>query len=113
MKNLKNLLFFYSSFTTKSGRIEYAIYFLGNVLLCYIALDLYRNVNLNNEKILNIFYSCLIILLTFVPMQAVTSRRLRDLNANPTFFIFNFIPILNIPFVIFLLFTKKSTTPND
>lgn len=75
--------------------------------MCYLALDLYRNVNLNNEKILNIFYSCLILLLTFVPMQAVTTRRLLDLNANGTFVIFNFIPVLNIVFVIFLLLAKK------
>ncbi|OMQ09155.1 DUF805 domain-containing protein [[Flexibacter] sp. ATCC 35103] len=110
MKNLKNILFFYSSFKTKSGRVEYGIYFLVNVLLTLLALDLYRNVNLNNEKILNIFYSCLIVLVTFVPMQAVTTRRLRDLTANPTFVIFNFIPILNIAFIIFLLLVKKAIT---
>ncbi|KQO21316.1 hypothetical protein ASF10_14465 [Flavobacterium sp. Leaf82] len=98
MENLKNVLFFYSSFTAKSGRIEYGIYCLVNILLSLLALDLYRNVNLDNEKILNIFYSCLIFLFTFVPMQAVTTRRLRELNANPTFVVFNFIPILNIAF---------------
>ncbi len=107
MKNLKNTLFFYSSFTTKSERVEYGIYCLLNILLLILALDLYCNVNLNNEKNLNIFYSCLIILITFVPMQAVTTKRLKDLNANPTFVIFNFIPILNLAFVIFLLFAKK------
>lgn len=75
--------------------------------MSWIALDLHRNINLDNEKILNIFYTCLIILMTFVPMQAATTRRLRDLNANPTFVVFNFIPILNIAFTIFLLFAKK------
>lgn len=109
MRNLKNILFFHSSFKTKSGRVEYGIYCLGNILLCLWASNLYRNVNLDNEKILNIFYTCLIILISFVPMQAVTCRRLRELNANPTFVIFNFIPILNVIFVIFLLLAKKST----
>jgi uncharacterized membrane protein YhaH (DUF805 family) len=107
MANLKNVIFIYSSFSGKSGRIEYGIYFLFNILMCYLALNLYENVNLNNEKILNIFYSCLILLLTFVPMQAVTTRRLRDLKANPTFVVFNFVPVLNIVFVIFLLLAKK------
>ncbi|RKR05274.1 uncharacterized membrane protein YhaH (DUF805 family) [Flavobacterium sp. 90] len=109
MINLKNLIFFYSSFSSKSGRIEYGIYCLINVLMGYFALYLYSNVSLDNERILNIFYSCLILLITFVPMQAVTSRRLRDLNAKPTFFLFNFIPILNIVFVIFLLMAKRTT----
>lgn len=109
MKHLKNILFFYSSFTQKSGRIEYAVYCLAILLMSYLALDLQRNINLDNEKILNIFYTCLIILVTCVPMQAATTRRLRDLNANPTFVIFNFIPILNIAFTIFLLFAKRNS----
>lgn len=108
MINLKNLIFFYSSFSDKSGRIEYGVYCLINILMGYFALYLYSNVNLDNEKILNIFYSCLILLMTFVPMQAATTRRLKDLNANPTFFLFNFIPILNIVFVIFLLVAKRT-----
>lgn len=107
MKHLKNTLFFYSSFSQKSGRVEYAIYCSGTFFMSWIALDLYRSVNLDNEKILNIFYTCLIILVTFVPMQAVTTRRLRDLHANPIFIIFNFIPILNIAFIIFLVFAKR------
>ena len=107
MVNLKNTIFFFSSFLGKAGRIEYATYCIIAVLMNYWALDLYYNVNLDNEKILNIFYTCLIILITFVPMQAVTTRRLRDLNANPTFVIFNFIPILNLVFVIFLLLAKR------
>lgn len=103
----KNLIFFYSSFTQKSGRIEFAIYLLINIVTNYFALDLYRNVNLDNEKILNLFYICLIVLLTFVPMNAVISRRLRDINANPTFVVFSYIPILNFAFLVFLLVAKS------
>lgn len=108
MDHLKNILFFHSSFTGKSGRLEYTIYCLVFFSMSCLALDLQRNVNLVNEKILNIFYICLIVLMTFVPMQAVTTRRLRDLNANPAFVIFNFIPILNIAMMIFLIFTKRN-----
>lgn len=108
MQHFKNALFFYSSFTGKSGRIEYAIYCLVFFLMSSLAIHLQRNVNLDNEKILNIFYTCLIVLMSFVPMQAVTTRRLRDLNANPAFVIFNFIPILNIAMMIFLIFTKRN-----
>lgn len=109
-RHFKNAFFFYSSFTEKSGRIEYVIYCSVMLLMSSLALDLNRNINLDNEKILNIFYCCLIILVTFVPMQAATTRRLRDLNANPAFVIFNFIPVLNIVFTIFLLFAKRKNT---
>jgi len=108
MEYLKNTLFFYSSFSGKSGRIEYGIYCIVNILMYYFALDLYDDVNLDNEKILNLFYVCLIILIIFVPMQAATTRRLRDLDANPTFIIFNFIPILNLAFIFFLLIAKRN-----
>jgi uncharacterized membrane protein YhaH (DUF805 family) len=76
--------------------------------LFYFALDLYHGIDLDNEKILNLFYVCFIILMIFVPMQAATTRRLRDLDANPTFVIFNFIPILNLVFIIFLLIAKRN-----
>ncbi|MBZ4035037.1 DUF805 domain-containing protein [Flavobacterium sp. 17A] len=102
----RNILFFYSSFKEKSGRLEFALYLFVNILSYYFALHLWRTVNLDNEKILNMFYTCLIILLLFVPMQAVTTRRLRDLHANPCFVVFNFIPILNIIFNVFLLLAK-------
>lgn len=107
MKYLKNMIFFYSSFSEKSGRIEYAIYVISFILMHLLALHLHQTINLNNDKILNFFYICFILLLTFIPMQAVTTRRLRDLNANPSFVIFNFIPILNFIFITFLLFAKK------
>lgn len=112
MKHFKNILFFSTSFLEKAGRIEYGIYVLLNILLYYLAIILNRNVNLDNDKILNIFYVCFIILITFVPMQAATTRRLRDLNANPTFIIFNFVPILNIVFIAFLLFAKRTQKIN-
>lgn len=104
---LKNILFFYSSFREQSGRTELTLYFIFNFIAYYFALELYRIVNLNDESILNIFYTCLIILFTFVPTQAAITRRLRDLNANTTFVIFSFIPILNIVFWIFLLLAKR------
>lgn len=107
MKYLKNAFFLYSSFSEKSGRVEYGIYLFLVVLLHLLALHLQQTINLDNQKILNFFYICFIVLFTFVPMQAVTIRRLKDLNATPTFVIFNFIPLLNIIFIIFLLVAKK------
>ncbi|KAF2506681.1 DUF805 domain-containing protein [Flavobacterium zhairuonense] len=106
MKYFRNMLFFYSSFLEKSGRIEYGIYAFFTILMQMLAFYLYQTIDLNNETILHLFYSCFIVLFTFVPMQAVTARRLRDLNAKPIFIIFNFIPVLNVVFIAFLLFAK-------
>jgi len=106
LKVLKNIFFFTASFLGKAGRLEYSLYLSFNFLMSYLALDLYENVNLENEKILNIFYCCIIILFLFVPMQAVTTRRLRDLKTSPTFVVFNFIPVLNLAFAAFLLLGK-------
>ncbi|WP_426485041.1 DUF805 domain-containing protein [Flavobacterium sp. 2] len=108
MKYFRNMLFFYSSFLEKSGRVEYGIYAFFTILMQMFALHLYQTIDLNNETILHFFYSCFIVLFTFVPMQAVTARRLRDLNTNPAFLIFNFIPVLNIVFIAFLLLAKKT-----
>ncbi|WP_395075824.1 DUF805 domain-containing protein [Flavobacterium sp.] len=42
-------------------------------------------------------------LITFVPFQSVTVRRLNDLKLNRTLVILNFIPVVNIFFKIYLL----------
>jgi len=105
---LKNTIFFYSSFSGKSGRLEFGIYFLVNVIIYFTAIFLHQTINLDNEKVLNFFYICFIILFTFIPIQAATTRRLNDLNANPAYLIFNFIPILNFVFKIFLLLAKRN-----
>ncbi|TDP02890.1 DUF805 domain-containing protein [Flavobacterium sp. 245] len=112
MKYFRNAIFFYASFSEKSGRIEYGLYAFFTILLHALALHLHRTIDLNNETILHFFYCCFIVLFTFVPMQAVTTRRLRDLNVNPAFLVFNFIPVLNLTFIAFLLFAKKGLKNN-
>lgn len=106
INHLKNILFFYSSFSGKSGRIEFGIYFLIYSILQIIMINLYSRINLDNEEILNLFYVDLILLLQFIPMQAVTTRRLRDLNINTTLIIINFIPIISLIFKIYLAVAK-------
>jgi uncharacterized membrane protein YhaH (DUF805 family) len=74
-------------------------------------ISLYSKINLDNEKILNLFYVDLILLLQFIPMQAVATRRLRDLNLNPTLIILNVIPIISILFKIYLSVAKSHSRP--
>jgi len=55
IKHLKNIIFFYSSFSGKAGRGEFIIYSVITALLGLLALNLHKNINLDNEKILNFF----------------------------------------------------------
>lgn len=73
-------------------------------------ISLYSKINLDNEKILNLFYVDLILLLQFVPMQAAATRRLKDLNLNTTLIILNNIPIISILFKIYLTVAKPSSS---
>ena len=113
MNHLKNILFFYSSFSGKSGRIEFGIYFLIYSILQIIMMNLYSRINLDNEGILNLFYIYLILLLQFIPMQALATRRLRDLNINTTLIIINFIPIISLFFKIYLAVAKSKPDHSD
>ena len=106
-KHLKNTLFFCSSFSEKAGRTEFVIYLVISTLLGLLALDLHKNINLDNEKILNFFYICFIILLTFIPFLAAITRRLNDLEIKASWIILNFIPIIGELFKIYLCFAKR------
>lgn len=75
-------------------------------ILQMIMISLYSRINLDNEEILNLFYVDLILLLQFIPMQAVATRRLRDLNINTTLIIINFIPIISLFFKVYLTVAK-------
>ncbi|WP_367754605.1 DUF805 domain-containing protein [Flavobacterium sp. WC2430] len=112
MTHFKNALFCLFCFSGKSGRIEFGIYFLIYSILQFIMIDLYTDINLDNEKILNLFYVDLILLLQFVPMQAVATRRLRDLNLNTTLIIINIIPVVSLLFKIYLSVAKSKSSPN-
>lgn len=107
IKTLKTLCFCYFNFSGKLGKDKFRIYFVIDILLNIIAIVLYANVNLDNRNILNLFYVCILILLKFIPMQASTTRRLRDINLNPVFVFVNIIPVLSILFRIYLCFAKQ------
>ena len=70
MKHFKNIFFFYSSFSGKSGRIEFEIYLLINILTSITAIYLHENINLDNEKVLNF----LRLLYYFIYIYPDTSR---------------------------------------
>ncbi|WP_458008646.1 DUF805 domain-containing protein [Flavobacterium sp. PL002] len=59
---------------------------------------LLSEMSLDNETIFNLFYINIIILPTFVPIQAIATRRLRDLNINLSYVFINMTPILSLLF---------------
>lgn len=93
--------------TERAGRLEFLIYLIIRILTGVFLLCLSSKTNWNNESVINLFYICLILLVTFIPIVAATTRRLRDLNVNTVWIIINFIPIVNIVFNLLLLFLKS------
>jgi uncharacterized membrane protein YhaH (DUF805 family) len=106
MKNLKKIIFYYSNFSGKAGRLEYSVYFILNFISYLGILYLNSKKSLDDKTILYLFYICLIFLLKLIPMMAAATRRLRDLNLNTGLVIIVFIPILNLIFEIFLMLKK-------
>ena len=103
-----NLFKDYFNFTGKSSRLEYGCYQLGYFILI-LSIYFYKHYfGMPNQTVAIFFSNQIITLLTFIPLQAVTTRRLRDLGLNGGMIFLNFIPVLNIIFSAFLLFTNKT-----
>jgi len=93
-------------FSGRAGRIEFSIYLFVELIAEVVVYYLDSHKSLNDKTILYLFYTCGILLLTFIPIQAVTTRRLRDLNINGGWIVINLIPILKVPFKVYLLIAK-------
>ncbi len=107
MNNIrKNIIYFYSNLTGKSNRIEFGIYLFFEIIAVIYVLYLNKNMSFENETVYNLFYTWIILNFIFVPINAVSTRRLRDIGINRGMIFLNFIPIINIFFRVFLL-TKK------
>jgi len=106
VRYFKLFRYYYSDLNGKSGRIEYGIFLLIDVIANFSVLYLNKNMSFNDKTIINLFYIWLILNFIFVPIQAVSTRRLRDVGINATTIVLNFIPIVNIFFRLFLLFKK-------
>ena len=102
----KNIIYYYSNLSGKASRIEYAIYLFFDIIGNFSAFYLSKKMNFKDETIMNLFYVWIILNFIFVPINAVCTRRLRDIGINSVIIFLNFIPIINIFFRVFLL-TKK------
>ena len=99
-------------FSGRAKRFEFSICLFFEIIIQLVILYLDNHKNLNNRTVMYMFYSYLIYLITFIPIQAITTRRLRDLRINGGWIIINFIPIINIPFKVYLLIAKSKEVNN-
>jgi uncharacterized membrane protein YhaH (DUF805 family) len=106
MKYYKLFRYYYSDLDGKSDRLEFGIYLLVEIIANFLLLYLENNLSLNDKSIINWFYILLILNIYYIPIQAATTRRLRDSGISTVLIILNFIPIFNIFFKLFLLFKK-------
>ena len=107
MKYLKTFIYYYSDFSGTAERIEYIIYILFQILIDIILIILYLETDWNGRTIINLFYIWLIVLISFIPIQAVTIRRLRNLKINGGFIFINYIPGIKIFFKLYLMLAKS------
>jgi len=103
---IKKIIYYYSSFSGKAGRVEFSFYLLLEIIANLFAIYLFANFSLDDATIIHLFYNLLIILITLIPIQSATTRRIRDLDINCGYIFINFIPIVNIIFKVCLLTIK-------
>ena len=105
----RNPLLSIINFSGKAKRIEYLIFFFVDISSHLLLLDLYYKIDLDNPiTFKNVFYCCLIVLITFIPVQAAITRRLRFLGIPSWIIIINYIPLLKYLFKLFLLTKYKN-----
>jgi uncharacterized membrane protein YhaH (DUF805 family) len=105
----KNTLYSIIDFSGKAKTLEYLIFFILDITSTLLFLKLYYEIDLDNQITLkNVFYCCLLELLTFVPIQAAITRRLRNFGFPTWFIILNYIPFLKYLFKLSLIFNYKN-----
>ena len=100
----------FANFDSRSTRSEYGYYILFNIILVSVIYSM--NILIEN-KMASFFNLCIFQLIFFVPMQAVTIRRLHDLGMKWHFFLLNFIPLVNFFFALYLLITEGEKGRNQ
>lgn len=100
----------FANFDSRCARSEYGYYILFNIVL---VLVIYSMNNIAENKLALFYNLCIFQLVFFVPMQAVTIRRLHDLGMKWYFFLLNFIPLVNFFFSLYLLITAGERGDNQ
>ena len=99
------------SFSEDAGRLDYFYVWLGSWIFGggFMLLGVY----FDSGNSLGRFFPLLIIVLIVISL-ANTSRRLNDLNKHPAYILLLFVPIVQLIFILYLMFTPgtKHTKKN-
>ena len=95
---LKNLF----SFSEDAGRFDYFCVWLGSWIFGggFMLIGVY----FDNSNSISQYLPILIIVLIVISL-ANTSRRLNDLNKHPAYILLLFVPIVQLIFILYLMFT--------
>lgn len=99
----------YANFSGRATRREYALWFLfvSLFIVGILVLGFFTN-----NKIGSFFNFYIFNLVLFVPFQAITVRRIRDLGFSGAFVFLNYIPIINLLLIVCLLIIKGENKKN-
>jgi len=100
----------YANFSGRATRSEYGFWVLF-VFLLFLAVPYFAHFT-NNFLVKALLSTKALTFLVFIPINAVTVRRIRDLGFNGGFVFLNFIPYVNFLLVICLLIIKGEDKRN-
>lgn len=100
----------FANFSGRATRREYALSILLMLVLFYAAIFFFNFIDSYYLKA--IINSKTMIFFLFIPFNAVTVRRIRDLGYNGGFVFLNFIPYINLILILCLLIFKGEENRN-
>ena len=100
----------YANFSGRATRSEYAVSLLV-MLISFYAVQFFFNF-VDSYFLKALINSKTMIFFLFIPFNAITVRRIRDLGYNGGFVFINFIPYINLIFILCLLIFKGEENRN-
>lgn len=106
----------YSQFTGRTSRNKFLRFFLMLTLVVSIFFIILNSIIYHIDKfiapIVLLILFCIINILLFIPILAITIRRLHDINKSSWYILLNIIPVIGTILFIKLLLKNGDTQPN-
>lgn len=106
----------YSQFTGRTSRNEFLRFFLMITLFMSIFFIIVNSIIYHIDKFIApialLILFCIVNILLFIPILAITIRRLHDINKSSWYILLNIIPIIGTILFIKLLLKNGDTQPN-
>lgn len=100
----------FANFSGRSTRSEYRYYVLFNVFFVLVIYSIYK---ITENQLASLFNLHIYVLVMFVPIQAVTIRRLHDLGMKWHYFLLIFLPFFNVLLMVYLLMADGKRGANQ